>query len=55
VSYRAVTPIFKPLKVEGRFERIDGRKRFLRGLILDGDGVTAETHALYMKIRRGQA
>jgi acyl-coenzyme A thioesterase PaaI-like protein len=55
VSYRAVTPILKPLKVEGRLERIDGRKRFVHGTISDGDVVTAEAQALYIAIRRGQA
>jgi hypothetical protein len=55
VSYRAVTPVLKPLKVEGQIERIDGRKRFLNGAILQGDVVTAEAHALYVEIRPGQA
>ncbi len=54
VSYRAVTPVLKPLKVEGRFEQIDGRKRFLYGAILHGDVVTAEAHALYVELRGSQ-
>jgi acyl-coenzyme A thioesterase PaaI-like protein len=55
VSYRAVTPVLKPLRVEGRLERIDGRKRFVHGTIYDGDLVTAEAHALYVALRPGQA
>jgi hypothetical protein len=54
VSYRAVTPVLKPLKVEGHFEHIDGRKRFLYGAILHGDVVTAEAHALYVELRGSQ-
>jgi hypothetical protein len=55
VSYRAVTPVLKPLKVEGRLERIDGRKRFVHGVILDGEVITAEADALYVALRPGQA
>lgn len=55
VSYRAVTPVSKPLSVEGRLERIDGRKRFLSGAILHDGVVTAEAEALYVEIRPGQA
>jgi acyl-coenzyme A thioesterase PaaI-like protein len=55
VSYRAVTPVLKPLTVEGRLERIDGRKRFVYGTILHGEVVTAEAQALYVAIRPGQA
>jgi hypothetical protein len=54
VSYRAVTPVLKPLKVEGRLERIDGRKRFIHGTILYGEVVTAEADALYVALRPGQ-
>lgn len=55
VSYRAVTPVLKPLTVEGRLERIDGRKRFVHGAIIDDGVVTAEAEALYVQIRPGQA
>jgi acyl-coenzyme A thioesterase PaaI-like protein len=55
VSYRAVTPVLKRLKVEGRIERIEGRKRFLSGAILNHDVVTAEAQALYVELRAGQA
>jgi acyl-coenzyme A thioesterase PaaI-like protein len=55
VSYRAVTPVLKPLRVEGRLERIDGRKRFVHGVILDGEVITAEADALYVALRPGQA
>jgi acyl-coenzyme A thioesterase PaaI-like protein len=55
VSYRAVTPVLKPLRIEGRLERIDGRKRFVHGTIRDGDVVTAEADALYVALRPGQA
>jgi hypothetical protein len=55
VSYRAVTPVLKPLRDEGRLERIDGRKRFVHGTISHGDLVTAEAHALYVALRPGQA
>lgn len=55
VSYRAVTPVLTPLKIEGRLERVDGRKRFVHGVILHGEVVTAEAQALYVALRPGQA
>jgi hypothetical protein len=55
VSYRAVTPVLTPLKVEGRLERIEGRKRFVHGVIRHGDVITAEAQALYVALRHGQA
>jgi acyl-coenzyme A thioesterase PaaI-like protein len=55
VDYRRVTPVGKPLRVEGRYERTEGRKRFLYGAIYDGEHVTAEAHGLFVELRAGQA
>lgn len=54
VDYRRVTPVGRPLRVVGRFEREEGRKRFIRGELLDGDVLTAEVHGLFIALRPGQ-
>lgn len=55
VDYRRVTPIGRPLRVEGRFEREEGRKRFLYGAIYDGEHLTAEARGLFVALREGAA
>ena len=55
VDFRRVTPIDRPLRVEGRFEREEGRKRFLYGAIYDGEHLTAEAHGLFVALREGAA
>jgi acyl-coenzyme A thioesterase PaaI-like protein len=55
VDFRRVTPIDVPLRVEGRFEREEGRKRFLYGAIYDGEHLTAEAHGLFVALRDGAA
>lgn len=54
VDYRKVTPIGVELTAEGRFEREEGRKRFLYGVIRDGDSVLAEAHGLFIELRPEQ-
>jgi acyl-coenzyme A thioesterase PaaI-like protein len=55
VDFRRVTPIDVPLRVEGRVEREEGRKRFLYGAIYDGEHLTAEAHGLFVALREGAA
>lgn len=54
VDYRAVAPIDTDLQVEAHFEREEGRKRFLRGTLRDGDRVCSEATALFVALRPGQ-
>jgi acyl-coenzyme A thioesterase PaaI-like protein len=54
VDYRNITPIGVELTAEGRFEREEGRKRFLYGVIRDGDTVLAEAHGLFVQLRPEQ-
>lgn len=54
VDYRRVTPVGRPLRVEARFEREEGRKRYLYAAVLDDGQVTAEVHGLFVALRPGQ-
>lgn len=55
VDYRAVTPIDTELTVRGRVDRTDGRKAFVTGELVDGDGkLLAELHALMIQLLPGQ-
>lgn len=53
VDFRRVTPIGRPLRIEARVEREEGRKRFLVGALYDGDEVTAEADGLWVALREG--
>jgi acyl-coenzyme A thioesterase PaaI-like protein len=55
VDYRRVTPIGRKLRVEARFEREEGRKRYLHGALYDGEHLTAEGHGLFVELRAGAA
>jgi acyl-coenzyme A thioesterase PaaI-like protein len=54
VDYRQITPIGKELKVAARFDREEGRKRFLSGEVTNDASVVAEAHALFVMLRPGQ-
>lgn len=55
VDYRKVTPIDTPLVVRGRIDSTEGRKAFLSGELVDGDGaLLAEVHALMVRLLPGQ-
>jgi len=54
VDFRKITPIGRELRVQARFDREEGRKRFLSGEIYDGDAVTAEAGGLFVALRPGQ-
>lgn len=54
VDYRNVAPVEKKLQVESAVERIDGRKIFVAGRLLDGETVLAEAEALFVSLRQGQ-
>lgn len=54
VDFRSVTPIGRDLRVEARFVKEEGRKRILRGLLLDGERVCAEADGLFVELLPGQ-
>lgn len=54
VDFRSVTPIDVELRVEGRIEREEGRKRHLVGTLHHGDVLCAEATALFVALRPGQ-
>lgn len=54
VNYRQIVPIEKELTVDAGVERVDGRKIFIEGRVLDGDTVLADAEALFVKLRPGQ-
>ncbi len=54
VDYRSITPVDEDLRIECWFDREEGRKRFLRGILRRGDQVCAEVNGLFVALRPGQ-
>jgi acyl-coenzyme A thioesterase PaaI-like protein len=54
VDYRSVALIDVDLRVEAWFEREEGRKRYLKGTLHDGDRLCAEASGLFIALRPGQ-
>jgi acyl-coenzyme A thioesterase PaaI-like protein len=54
VDYRKIVPIETELQVDAGVDRVDGRKMFISGRVLDGDTVLAEANALFVKLNPGQ-
>jgi acyl-coenzyme A thioesterase PaaI-like protein len=54
VDYRSITPVGKPLRLVGEFFREEGRKRFVRATLRDGDTLCAEAEGLFVELRNGQ-
>jgi acyl-coenzyme A thioesterase PaaI-like protein len=55
VDFRRVTPIGRPLRVEARFEREEGRKRYLYAAMYDGGQLITEARGLFVELRPGAA
>jgi acyl-coenzyme A thioesterase PaaI-like protein len=53
VNYRNVTPVGRDLDLEVRFEREDGRKRYVTGVLRDGDTICADAEGLFVELRIG--
>lgn len=53
-DYRAVTPVGQVLDVDVWVERIEGRKRFVRGTLTHSGTVCAEAEALFVELKPGQ-
>jgi acyl-coenzyme A thioesterase PaaI-like protein len=54
VNYRTITPIGARLRLEAAVERVEGRKCFVSGRMLDGDTVTADAEGLFVVLGPGQ-
>jgi hypothetical protein len=54
VDYRSITPIGRELQVHAEFTLEEGRKRFLRGTLMDGDVLCAEVEGLFVELKPGQ-
>lgn len=50
VTYRTPTPLFTPLDVTGRVDRVEGRKVFVSGEVRAHGEVTAEANALMIHV-----
>ncbi|MEZ5218232.1 MAG: PaaI family thioesterase [Ilumatobacteraceae bacterium] len=51
LDYRGLTPIGTELVIEGHVDRIEGRKIFVKGRLLDGDRLCAEAEALFVAVQ----
>lgn len=54
VNYRAVTPLNTELTVEGKVDRVEGRKTFVTARLLQGDKLLADCEALMLQLLPGQ-
>jgi acyl-coenzyme A thioesterase PaaI-like protein len=54
VDYRNIVPIERTLRVDAGIDRIEGRKIFVAGRLLDGDAVLCEAEALFVMLKPGQ-
>jgi acyl-coenzyme A thioesterase PaaI-like protein len=54
INYRKIVPIEKKLQIDAGIVRIDGRKIFVEGRLLDGDTLLTDAEALFVKLRPGQ-
>jgi acyl-coenzyme A thioesterase PaaI-like protein len=52
VDYRRPTPLGAPLRLEGWFDRRDGRKIYAKGALYSGDELTAEAEGLFIAFDR---
>jgi acyl-coenzyme A thioesterase PaaI-like protein len=51
INYRAVTPLYTPLVVEGQLDRVDGRKGFVSAKLTDTSGkLLADCDALMVQL-----
>ena len=51
VSYRSPTPLGRPVRYEGRIDRIEGRKIFATATLLHDDRLCAEAQALFISMK----
>ncbi|MBV8786253.1 MAG: PaaI family thioesterase [Mycobacterium sp.] len=54
IDYRHIVPIEKELQFDAGVDRVDGRKLFVSGRLLDGDTLLTEADALFVRLKPGQ-
>ena len=54
VNYRSVTPIGRRLNLDASVDRVEGRKRFVSGRLLDGIVTVADAEGLFVELLAGQ-
>lgn len=54
VDYRAIAPVGRDLQIAGAFVSEVGRKRLVRGTLMDGDTLCAEVEGLFVELKPGQ-
>ena len=54
INYRQIVPVERDLQATATLERVEGRKIFITGALLDGDTVLADAEALFVKLKPGQ-
>ncbi len=54
IDYRRIALVERELQVEAGIDRIEGRKIFVTGRLLDDGEVLAEARALFVRLRPGQ-
>jgi acyl-coenzyme A thioesterase PaaI-like protein len=54
VNYRAITPMNRPLTVTATLYAAEGRKRFVRGELKDGERLCADAEGLFLELLPGQ-
>lgn len=54
VNYRAITPIDRELQANAWVTSVEGRKRFVRGELRDGDTLCADAEGLFIELQAGQ-
>jgi acyl-coenzyme A thioesterase PaaI-like protein len=54
IDYRHIVPIEKELQFDAGIDRVDGRKIFVSGRLLDGDTLLTEADALFVRLKPGQ-
>ena len=50
VSYRAPTPVFRPIVSKGWLEKREGRKLYINCEVIDGDVVCAEAKGIFVSV-----
>jgi acyl-coenzyme A thioesterase PaaI-like protein len=54
INYRQIVPIEKKLQIAAGVDRVDGRKIFVSGRLIDGDTVLTDAEALFVLLKPGQ-
>ncbi|WP_018506097.1 PaaI family thioesterase [Parafrankia discariae] len=55
VTYRALTRVDVPLRLDATVDRVEGRKLFLTGRLFDGDTLCADAEGLFVQLRPAQS